>query len=103
MTIILKLKSPDKIAIKLYLFFLIKILKKNIYEYKLIGLPTKRKFISLLKSPMGNKKAQEQFELKIFKKILIIKNKLFNKILPFFLINKPKNIKFSLKIKNKEK
>ena len=95
--ITLKLKSLDKQSLTKYYLFIKKItsiLKINFI--KVINLPTKQKRIALLKSPHVNKKAQQHFDLTIFKKFIYFKD-LNKKHLTLLLLNKPKHIKLEIK------
>lgn len=92
----LNIKSTNK-KINIYLTFLLSIFKKLNIRYRLIKIPILSKRITILKSPHVNKKAREQFELKIFKKTLIIYSNLKLKILKFLILNKPKFIKLKLR------
>lgn len=96
---VLHIKSLDKITLFLYITFLKTIFRKiNLLEYKIISLPYKKKRITLLKSPHVNKKAREQFEIRVYKTIISFnfsKNYIF---LNYILINKPKNIKLNFQI-----
>lgn len=96
MKLSLSIKSTNN-GINIYTNFLISILKKLEIQYTYTQMPTITKRITLLKSPHVNKKAREQFELKIFKKIIIIKNKITLKILKLLVLNKPKFIKLKLR------
>jgi len=87
-------KSLDKKTLVIYLFFIKYLLKKfNITPISTVHLPTAKRRITLLKSPHVNKKAQEQFEIKVFSKAIIIKNCFKKNIIKYILINKPKNLK----------
>ena len=92
----LNIRSTNK-KINIYLTFLLSIFKKLDIKYKYIKIPLLLKKITLLKSPHVNKKAREQFELKIFKKTIIIYSNLKLKILKFLILNKPKFIKLKLR------
>jgi small subunit ribosomal protein S10 len=100
MKIYINVKSLDKILLNIYIKFLTKSLKSlKITNFKIQNLPKVIKRITLLKSPHVNKKAMEQFELRIFKKILVFKisEKSLSSVVKFFLINKPKSIKLKMK------
>lgn len=111
--LIISFKSTDKTTQQIYKQFL-KILltkfksalltnnKKLLVNF--INLPNKKNRISLLKSPHVNKKAFEQFELKTYKSIIVLKNieNIFNsvlgqRILKSIFMNKPKNVKLFFK------
>ena len=89
--------SIDKTLLGIYLTFLKNILKKLNVVYTSTNLPLKIKKITLLKSPHVHKKAREQFEIKKFKKLFIIKNLKLSKYLIFVFLNKPKFIKIKVK------
>jgi len=89
--------SIDKTLLGIYLTFLKNILKKLNIGYTYTNLPLKIKKITLLKSPHVHKKAREQFEIKKFKKLFIIKNLKLSKYLVFIFLNKPKFIKIKVK------
>ena len=116
--LIISFKSTDKTTQQIYKHFLKTLLTKfkdflSKTDTKLlinfINLPNKLNKISLLKSPHVNKKAFEQFQLKTYKSIVILKadkdsKHIFNsligqKILKSIFINKPKNIKLLFKFK----
>jgi len=86
----IKLKSIDKISLNLYINFLKEKIKLYNKQYSIFNLPKKIKRITLLKSPHVNKKAREQFEVKIYTIIIKIKIDLFK--LKSLLINKPKTV-----------
>ena len=89
--------SIDKTLLGIYLTFLKNILKKLNIVYTSTNLPLKIKKITLLKSPHVHKKAREQFEIKKFKNLFIIKNLKLSKYLIFVFLNKPKFIKIKVK------
>jgi ribosomal protein S10 len=95
----LKLRSTDKVTLSLYEIFLQSLFtkfieKKNITIFKM---PHKKKRLTLLKSPHVNKKAMEQFELKIHKTLILIKSRInVNFFTKLCLLNRPKNIKISI-------
>ena len=93
----INLKSLNKESLHLYKTFLIKILEKISIDYKTFDLPTKQKRITLLKSPHVNKSAREQFELKAYKSVIYISNKISSEKIKFIIINKPKTIKVNIK------
>jgi small subunit ribosomal protein S10 len=99
MKLYINIKTLDKIILNLYVDFLKKSLNcLKITNFKIQNLPTKVKRITLLKSPHVNKKAMEQFEVRINKKIILLKiaKENFN-LIKFFLINKPKSIIIKIK------
>lgn len=52
------------------MFYIKKYLKQANIKYTLFALPCKTKRITLLKSPHVNKKAREQFEIRVYSNIL---------------------------------
>lgn len=98
MYIQLKIKSLDKLSLKLYLNYLKNIFfKLKLKNFTIQNLPLEKKKLTLLKSPHVNKKALEQFEFVIYKSLVTLKD--FKKLilLKYIIINKPKNLKLSLK------
>jgi len=93
----LKIKSLSKDSLNLYKEFLKITLKKININFSLFNLPTKKKRITLLKSPHVNKSSREQFEIKYFNTIIQIKNILNPNLLKILLINKPKVVTVSIK------
>ena len=92
----IKLKSIDKKTLNIYINFI----KKNFNNFNnkinIFNLPSKKKKIAFLKSPHVNKKAQEHFNLTIYKKLIVIKS-INIEFLKYLLINKPKYIKLTIK------
>jgi ribosomal protein S10 len=96
MILSLKIKSLDKITFQLYIIFLKSIFKiLNLSTDNIKSLPIKKKRINLLKSPHVNKKAQEHFELRIYRGILKINlnGSDMMHLIRFLAVNKPKNVK----------
>lgn len=85
----LVIKSNFKRLLEVYVVYLTKLFQLLNLDYKLIGLPIKRKVFTLLKSPHVNKKAKEQFELKTYKKLISIKEFIPAKTIKEFIKNKP--------------
>ena len=93
----LRIKSVEN-NIKSYYNFISKILKKLNIKHSVIYLPRKIKRLTLLKSPHVNKKAREQFEIRIYK--ILIKLSIESQGLSFLkhlILNKPKYLKLSLR------
>ena len=89
----LKLSSTSNKILNLYILFF----KSKIKSCGLVKLPTFKKRISLLKSTHVNKKAQEQFEKKVYKALIIIKsNSVLIKYLKYIISNKPTSITLKL-------
>jgi ribosomal protein S10 len=98
MILYLKIKSLDKLSLKLYSIFLKSVMLKLKIETAVFkNLPKKKKRISILKSPHVDKKAQEQFEVRIYKGVLKVNTNYSNMIhlIRFLAVNKPKNIKIT--------
>jgi ribosomal protein S10 len=99
MNIQIIVKALDKTILFFYLNFLVFFFKKiHFKNFSIQNLPTKKKRLTLLKSPHVNKKAKEQFELKIYKTAIYINNIKTKNFLKFLIFNKPKNIKLKFKI-----
>ncbi len=96
----IKLYSKERKFINNFL----KIIKKNLIFFNIHNKKTKKKKITVLKSPHVNKKAQEQFESRIYsiklnfmfsesKKYIILLKKIKNFLLPGITIKVVKKIK----------
>lgn len=83
--------------LKNYINFLENLLNKLKVCYSKINIPTKTKRLTILKSPHVFKKAREQFEIKIYKKVIIIKKLTHVDYLKNLIINKPKFININIK------
>lgn len=93
----IKIKSTNFQILKIYAYFLKKILTKSKITFKCFFLPVTTQRITLLKSPHVNKKAREQFEIKTFSAIIQFNQ---NKIifLQRLVINKPKSLQIQIKL-----
>lgn len=85
--ILLKLKI-ESTNLKQLTFYINKYLLKKFILLSLISLPTKIFKNTLLKSPHVNKKAREQFEIKIYRKVCFLKFQKKNIKKYFYLILK---------------
>ena len=94
-----KIKSVNKESLYLYQIFLKNIFQKLQINYSLYNLPTKKKRITLLKSPHVNKTAREQFEIKNYRAVIQLNTLLKPTILKFILLNKPKTVTINIKTK----
>jgi small subunit ribosomal protein S10 len=74
----LSIKSNYETVLAIYLFSLIQLLRLLNLEYKVVGLPTKKKVYSLLKSPHVNKKSKDQFGVRIYKKLVLVEGPIAN-------------------------
>jgi ribosomal protein S10 len=94
------LKSFDQISLMLYKKFLTFFFKKHFITIHSIVLPIKKRRISVLKSPHVDKRAMEQFEVKIYKCNItcILSKNLYTKYIKMLFINKPKNIKLIFRL-----
>jgi small subunit ribosomal protein S10 len=92
----LVLKSSYKEILKIYSTYLKLGLQKQKINFSLVGLPKKKKIITLLRSPHVNKKAKDQFEKIEYRFLFQIKNNFNNSFLSQLLKNKPASI--SIKI-----
>lgn len=95
-----EIKSLNKETLFHYKNFLVKIFNINNIKISYFFLPKKIKRLTLLKSTHVYKKARDQFELRQYKLILIVYLTNF-KLLKYLMLNKPKLIKFKLKINRK--
>lgn len=96
----LEIKSLNKETLFHYKNFLVKLFNINNIKTSCFFLPKSIKKITLLKSTHVYKKARDQFELRQYKLILIAHLNDF-KVLRYLMLNKPKLIKFKLKINRK--
>ncbi len=92
----LSMKSVNSQVLTFYKTFLKKVLLNLNLKYTMIGMPTKIKRITLLKSPHVNKSAREQFEMKTYKTTLDIHN-IHVKSLKYIIFNKPKAVTVAFK------
>ena len=67
----IKINAINNSVLNLYAFFLSNVFKKLNVQYALTSLPTKKKRITVLKSPHVHKSSREQFEIKSYTKLLI--------------------------------
>jgi small subunit ribosomal protein S10 len=74
----LSIKSNYETVLAIYLRSLIQLLRLLNLEYKVVGLPTKKKVYSLLKSPHVNKKSKDQFGVRIYKKLVLVEGSIVN-------------------------
>ena len=93
----IKLKSLNKDSLNLYLTFITKILKNFNILYNITNLPTKTKKLTLLKAPHVYKSAREQFIIKNYKALIIIKASIGLNKLKLLVLNKPKTVKINIK------
>lgn len=94
--IVITLKSFSLNILKYYLNSFFFIIKNKDYFFKMQ--PTQQKRITVLRSPHKYKKAQEHFNLQIFKANLSIKSIKLSEIM-LLLTNKPKGVTVKFKIK----
>jgi ribosomal protein S10 len=88
--------STNKESLYAYKDFLNQTFSKKLLDTYIFVLPVKKKRIVLLKSPHVYKKAKEHFELQLFR--FVFKTVSLSPILlKELILNKPKNIKCSLK------
>jgi small subunit ribosomal protein S10 len=93
----INIKSFDKTILNIYTTFLINMFNNSNIKFSFVGIPIKKKRITLLKSPHVHKKAREQFELRVYtKKFFVVNIKQFE-VFTKVLINKPKLITVNIK------
>lgn len=93
----INIKSFKQQTLTTYILFLKNILKKLNLKFFLINIPKKTKKMTLLKSPHVHKKAREQFQMCLYKKVIYVnvnKNMMYLKAL---LLNKPKLLNITVK------
>lgn len=93
----INIKSIKKNILNIYVKYLFNLFKNLQIEYSFISLPTKKKRITLLKSPHVYKKAREQFQLNLYKKTITIKKFKTFKIFNYLLLNKPKLLNLKIR------
>lgn len=86
--------SPNILKFYINSFFLLINSKKINIKVQ----PTKHKKLTVLRSPHKYKKAQEHFELKIYKSIILVKDVNIAELL-LLLNNKPEGVFINIKIK----
>jgi small subunit ribosomal protein S10 len=92
----LRIKSLSKESLYFYKDFIISTLNKLSVSYSVSYLPTRKKRITLLKSPHVNKKSKEQFQFTSYKLFISLNVVLNVKELKFLIMNKPKTVKVTL-------
>lgn len=97
MRVQVKIKSNCKETMKIYTTFLKSIFNKLNYDYSGVGLPTRFKTLTLLKSPHVNKTAKAQYELRTYKYLFTINNNIGVGCLNFLMLNKPKSVDIQFK------
>lgn len=97
-TIKIKLKSVYCESLFLYLKYLKVFFNTLNIKSSLFILPLQFKRMTLLKSPHVNKKAKEQFEVRYYQVIIILKQPFSLKFLQYLIINKPKSIQIKIKL-----
>jgi ribosomal protein S10 len=95
-TYLLTIQSTNKNVLLSYKNFLISIFDKSCINYS-IFLPTKKKKITLLKSPHVYKKAKEQFEVRYYKSVTSLSFEFSTKSLRCLFLNKPSSINLKIK------
>lgn len=81
----------------------ISLIEKTFQEFEIVysrvNLPKRKQRVTLLKSPHVNKKAKEQFEIRIYKVVFFIRRQQFNSsIITQGLLNRPLNVDMSVKV-----
>jgi ribosomal protein S10 len=93
----IRLKSLNTESLSLYGILIKKVLTFLNIPFVFTNLPTKRKIITLLKSPHVNKSAREQFQIKTYKTYIVINPEMNLDKLKMIILNKPKTIKINIK------
>ena len=94
LTINIKSFSPNVLKFYIAAFFLIIKSKKIAFKTQ----PIQYKKLTILRSPFKYKKAQEHYQLKIYKKVIIVQDIDISKLL-LLIINKPQGLFLNVKIK----
>jgi len=89
----IKISSSSCKSLHLYLWYLKKIFNKLNLQNSIFFLPTIIKKIHLLKSPHVYKKAKEHFEIRTYRKKIVLKSSIQIEKLKILFLNKPKSIK----------
>lgn len=96
MGIKIKLKSLNKKMLTNYETMLKGLFQTQHVTFSMFNLPSNKRRITILKSPHVYKKAREQFEIKNYKTIIMVKNLQHSILIKKILINKPKGVNISL-------
>ena len=87
----------EEFDLNLYKIFISKILKAFNIPYNVANLPIKTKKLTLLKAPHVYKAAREQFIIKNYKTLIILKSTIDLNRLKLLILNKPKTVKINVK------
>lgn len=98
--ITINLKSFSQNMLKFYISFFFTLIPAAIINFKMQ--PIKQKRLTLLRSPHKYKKAQEHFQLKIYKAVLTVEIVDISKLF-LLLTNKPQGVHLNIKIKQRLK
>lgn len=91
------LTSHNKNVLLLFSLFIKKILVKNNIVFNIVSFPIQKRRFTFNKSPHVYKKAQEHFELLIFKTIFTNINHSLINLINYNKINKPKGLRISFR------
>lgn len=94
----LELKTLEKSILIVYNRFLQNLFAKLKIKGKFFSLPKRTKKITLLRSPHVYKKSREQFEFNSYKQIIVITSGCNLAFLKYLILNKPAEIKLTIKI-----
>jgi len=94
--LVINIKSFSSNILKYYLAAFFYIIKSKKIKFKMQ--PTKYKKLTILRSPHKYKRAQEHYQLKIYKNTLIIKDVNISELL-ILLTNKPQGVFINIKVK----
>lgn len=72
-----RLQAYDLASLNLFEKNLKEILTQEKIDFSSINLPLKKKKITLLRSPHVNKKAKDQFEIRFYNKLIVLKKQIF--------------------------
>jgi ribosomal protein S10 len=94
--LVINIKKFSSNILKNYLAAFFYIIKSKKIKFKMQ--PTKYKKLTILRSPHKYKRAQEHYQLKIYKNTLIIKDVNISELL-ILLTNKPQGVFINIKVK----
>ena len=93
-----ELKTLEKSILIIYNRFLQNLFAKLKIKVKFFSLPKITKKFTLLKSPHVYKKSREQFQFNSYKQILTITSGCTPSFLKYLILNKPAEIKLTIKL-----
>jgi len=99
MTVRLYLVSNKSNLLDIFVNKLLDAVQLNCKNIKVIRLPVKRRFFTVLKSPFVNKKSREQFSLEMHKRLVILGDLDFFVFANFLKVISCKGVAFKITLK----